>query len=257
VLPTPEQFATLDLGGVERVWRDRYGDASDWVFAFAGDFDMDELFDLAASYIGTLPGDGTVEQWVDVEDPPPAGVVRNEVQAGTGKTSSLSMLFTTPVDSVDGALRANTDVVTEVLTTRLTNVIREQLGESYSPFAVAFITNDPGAIVQTYMKITGAPDRIVSVGDLVAGELADLAANGPTDREFDGAHAQVEEAYQFVDNNSFLEEMINDAIWPDRELQDYFDEFAALGDVTKDTVRQYIADHVPTDQYIQVAVLPR
>ena len=86
---------------------------------------------------------------------------------------------------------------------------------------------------------------------------ADLATNGPTDSEFDGAHAQVEEAYQFVDNNSFLEEMINDAIWPDRELQDYFDEFAALGDVTKDTVRQYIADHVPTDQYIQVAVLPR
>ena len=58
------------------MWRDRYGDAGDWVFAFAGDFDMDELVDLAASYIGTLPGDGTVEQWVDVEDPPPAGVVR-------------------------------------------------------------------------------------------------------------------------------------------------------------------------------------
>ena len=187
----------------------------------------------------------------------PAGVVRNEVRAGTGETSSLSMLFTSPVDSVDGPLRANTDVVTEVLTTRLTNVIREQLGESYSPFATAFITNDPGAIVQTYVQITGSPDRIVSVGDLVAGELADLATNGPTDSEFDGAHAQVEEAYQFVNNNSFLEEMINDAIWPDRELQDYFDEFAALGDVTKDTVRQYIADHVPTDQYIQVAVLPR
>jgi hypothetical protein len=30
-----------------------------------------------------------------------------------------------------------------------------------------------------------------------------------------------------------------------------------LGDVTADTVRQYIADHVPTGEYIQVAVLPR
>ena len=59
------------------MWRDRYGDAGDWVFVFAGDFDIDELVDLAASYIGTLPGDGTVEQWVDVEDPPPAGVVRH------------------------------------------------------------------------------------------------------------------------------------------------------------------------------------
>jgi zinc protease len=257
VLPAPEQFATLDLEGVERVWRDRYGDAGDWVFAFAGDFDVDDLFDLAASYIGTLPGTGAVEQWVDVEDPPPAGVLREEVQAGTGETSTLTMLFTTPVEAVDGALRANTDVVTEVLTTRLTNVIREQLGESYSPYAFSFITNDPGAFVQTFVQVTGSPDRIGSVGDLVIAELADLAADGPTEREFDGAYAQVEEAYGFVDNDSFLEEIINDAIWPDRDIQEYFDEFSALGDVTADTVREYITDHVPTGQYIQVAVLPR
>ena len=43
----------------------------------------------------------------------------------------------------------------------------------------------------------------------------------------------------------------------DRELQDYFDQYSALADVTKDTVRQYIVDHVGTGQFIQVAVLPR
>jgi zinc protease len=257
ILPTPDQFATLDLDGIERVWRDRFGDAGDFVFAFAGDFDMDELVDLASSYIGTLPGDGTVEQWVDVEDPPPAGVVRQEVFAGTGDTSTLTLLFTSPVGTVDGALRANTDVVTEVVTTRLTNVIREQLGESYSPYAFAFINSDPDPLVQAYMQITGSPTRIEAVADLVVAQLDDLAANGPTDSEFDGAFAQVQQSYQYVDNNSFLEELINDAIFPDRELQDYMDEFSALDGVTKDTVRQYIVDHVGTDQFIQVAVLPR
>lgn len=257
ILPTPDQFATLDLDGVERVWRDRFGDASDWVFAFAGDFDMDELVELASSYLGTLPGDGTVEQWVDVEDPPPAGVVRQEVLAGTGDTSTLTLLFTSPAASVDGALRANTDVVTEVLTTRLTDVIREELGESYSPRAFTFINSDPDPLVQTYMQITGSPKRIASVADLVGAELDDLATNGPSDSEFQGAFAQVQESYQFVNNNTFLEELINDAIFPDRELQDYFDQFAAIDDVTNDTVRQFIADHVGTDQYIQVTVLPR
>ena len=76
------------------------------------------------------------------------------------------------------------------------------------------------------MQITGSPERIESVGDLVVAELADLAANGPTEREFSGAYAQVEEAYGFVNNDSFLEEMLNDAIWPDRELQDYIDQYA-------------------------------
>jgi predicted Zn-dependent peptidase len=198
-----------------------------------------------------------VEQWVDVEDPPPAGVVRQEVLAGTGDTSSLTLLFTSPVASVDGALRANTDVVSEVLTTRLTDVIREELGESYSPFAFTFINSDPDPLVQTYMQITGSPKRIASVAELVVAELDDLAVNGPTDSEFSGAFAQVEESYQFVNNNSFLEELINDAIFPDRELQDYFDQYTALEDVTTDTVRQFIDDHVGTDQFVQVTVLPR
>jgi zinc protease len=161
------------------------------------------------------------------------------------------------VATVDSALRANTDVATEVLTTRLTNVIREQLGESYSPRAVAFISNDPGAFVQTFVQVTGAPDRIVSVGELVVAELADLAANGPNEREFQGAYAHVEETYSFVDNGTFLEEIINEAIFPDRELEDYLGEGSALADVTADTVRQFVADHVPASQYVQVAVLPR
>ena len=150
-----------------------------------------------------------------------------------------------------------TDVVTEVLSTGLTDVIRERLGESYSPYAFALIASDPDPVVETYVQITGSPERIESVGDLVIAELADLTANGPTEREFRGAFAQVEEAYGFVDNNSFMEEMLNDAIWPDREMQDYLDQYGALADVTADTVQRYISDHIRADQYIQVAVVPR
>jgi zinc protease len=257
VLPTPEQFATLDLEGVERVWRERFGDAGDWVFVFAGDIDVDELVDLAERYIGTLPGDSTVEQWIDVEDPPPAGVVRSTVEAGTGDSSSLSLLFTTPLASVDGATRATNDVVTEVLTTRLTDVIRERLGESYSPTAFSYINSDPDLALETYVSVTGSPDRVESVGDLVVAEIADLATNGPSEREFQGAFAQVEESYGFVNNQTFIQEMLNDAIWPDREMQDYIDQYSALGDVTAETVRAFIAAQIPTTQYIQVAVLPR
>ncbi len=154
-------------------------------------------------------------------------------------------------------MRANNDVVTEVISTRLTDVIREQLGESYSPNAFSYVNSDPDLAMETYVQVTGSPERVESVGDLVVAELADLAANGPTEREFSGAYAQVEEAYGFVNNDSFIEEMLNDAIWPDREMQDYIDQYSALGDVTPETVRAFIAEHIPAGQYIQVAVLPR
>jgi len=256
-LPTPEAFATLDLEGVERVWRDRYGDAGDFVFVFAGDVDVDELTELAGSYIGTLPGTGAREEWVDVSAPPPTEAIERTVQAGTGDTSSSTMLFSSEIGEVDGALRATKDVVNEVLSTRLTDVVREELGESYSPSVFVAINNDPTPVIDTYVFVTGDPERIAAVGDLIVAELADLAANGPTEREFSGAFAQVEESYNFVNNFGFVEELVNDAIYPDRSVFEWFDEYSALADVDADAVQSFIATHVRPDARVEVTVTPR
>lgn len=256
-LPSPDEFATVDLDGVERVWRSRVADAGDWVFVLAGDLDMDLLADLASRYIGTLPGTGAVERWVDVSPPAPEAVTPVQVRAGTGETAALTLQFTSEVDEVTGVLRATTDVVNEVIAERLTDVIRERLGESYSPSAYVYVANDPTVEVDTYVYVTGSPDRIAAVAELVIAELADLAAEGPTEQEFTAAFAQVDEAYGFVDNGSFVAELTNAAIWPDRSLGEYFEQFGALASVDAATVQSYIADHIRTDRFVEVTVVPR
>jgi len=256
-VPEPEEFATLDLDGVERVWRDRYGDASDWVFVFSGDFDRDAAMSLTGSYLGTLPGSGTTEQWVDVGNPPPPGVDVTEVSAGTGDTASVTMLFTSPVDDIDARLRVTADVSSGLVQARLTDVIREQLGESYSPSSVSFVTTDPDPVIETFVFVTGSPDRVTSIAELVVAELDDLGTNGPTEQEFLNAFAQVEEALNFVNNGSFVQELIDDEIHPRLDLDDYLFERVELENVTAAAVQAYIDEHIGPDRYIQVTVEPR
>jgi zinc protease len=256
VLPTPDEFDTLDLGGVERVWTERYGNASDWVFVFSGDIDIDAVTDLTGSYLGTLPGTEP-EQWIDVGGAPPDEVVRASAEAGTGDTASLTLLFTSAIGDVDARLRVNADIATEVIDARLTDVIRERDGESYSPFAVSYITTDPDPVIETYVSVTGSPDRIEAVADLVSAELADLGENGPSDQEFTNAFAQVEESYNFVNNGDFITELLDDAIHPALDLDDYLLEYSELGSVTAASVAAYLTDHVPTGRYIEVIVRPR
>ncbi|MEO6570566.1 MAG: insulinase family protein [Ilumatobacteraceae bacterium] len=255
-LPTVEQFDTLDLDGIQRVWTSRYGNASDWVFVLSGDLDVDAVSQLADAYLGTLTG-GTPDRIVDVEDPPPPGVVATTVRAGTGDTASLSMLFTSPVADIDQNTRAAADVVTEVLGERLTEVVRERNGDSYSPYAVSYVTTDPAPAIVTYVAVTGAPARIQAVADLVVAELADLGANGPTDREFSNATAQVQETYNFVDNGTFTTELLDDAIDPARRLEDYLFELDGLRSVTAAVVRTYVASNIDTSTYLRVDVVPR
>jgi len=257
VVPTPEQFDTVDLAGVERVWNQRYGDAGDWVFAFSGDLDIDTMIDLAGAYLGTLPSTGTVEQPIDVAVAPPASVERADLVAGSGETGSVSMLFTSAVDALPPQLRAASDVVTALLTARFTEVIREELGESYSPYAVSFHDLDPGPMIDTYVQVSGAPERLPQITDLVLGELADLRDDGPDPSEFDAAFAEVHEQYQFVNNIDFLEVMVDDLLEPSMPVDDYLDQYFALDTVDASTVTTYLRDHVPPGAYVEVTVTPR
>ena len=88
-------------------------------------------------------------------------------------------------------------------------------------------------------------------------ELDDLGTNGPSDQEFFNAFAQVEEALNFVNNGTFVQELLDAEIHPARDLEDYILEFAELQSVAATDVQGYIAAVMPSDQYIQVTVVPR
>jgi zinc protease len=227
------------------------------VFVFVGDVDIDEVFGLAATYLGTLPSSGVGEEPIDVAPPPPAGVVEVSVEAGSGDTATVSLLFTSPVGDITPQLRATTKVATELMTARLTDVIREELGESYSPFAFSQIVTDPDPVIETFVGVTGSPDRVASIADLVVGEIAGLATDGPSVPEFDNAVAQAEEAYGFINNGQILTELLDDAVDPYRELDDYLFEFSRLPSVSPDSVRSFVAEHLTADRYVQVTVVPR
>lgn len=257
LIPTPEQFGTVDLAGVERVWNDRYGDAGDWVFVFSGDFAMDDLSELASSYLATLPATGRADRWIDVSVAPPSAAESVDVTAGTGDTATVTFLFTDEIEQVTPLHRAQADVTTAVLRARLADVVREEFGETYSPYADSYVDADPDPVVETYVEISGAPTRLDQIADLLLAELDDLATNGPSQAEFAAATAEVEEAYNFVGNNQLLDVLLDDAIVPSMPLSGYLGQYGALLTITPADVQGYIADHIPVDRYVEVSVRPR
>ena len=81
-LPTVDSLNSLTADDIERVVRDRFGDASDFAFSFSGDIDIAEFVDLSRRYLATLPATGRTEVVDYVEPAPPAGVVTEQTSAG-------------------------------------------------------------------------------------------------------------------------------------------------------------------------------
>ena len=63
--------ASLDPVRARQLFGERFADAGDFAFAFVGDFELSQMAELAARYIGTLPGDPGSGGYVDNQPLPP------------------------------------------------------------------------------------------------------------------------------------------------------------------------------------------
>lgn len=254
VLPTGSQLDRLTTATVGRIFRDRFSNASDWVFSISGDIDLRDAEALVDRYLGTLEGDGTQEEYLPVEPPVPAGVVTRTVRAGTGDHASLTLQFEVPSDGSEYET-ALADLLTNVIDSRLTDHIREELGASYSPYAVVQVDHVVGRVL-VYVSVTGDPDGMDELAAAVLADLADLALHGPTATEFDHAMATMAQQYNYVDNGAIAWNLVRVTQEPDF-LATIMGALGAVQAVTIDELTAFAARVLPTGQYIQVTQLPR
>jgi zinc protease len=258
LLPTVESLDSVTAEDIERVYRDRFGDASDFSFAFSGDFDPAEVAELSRRYLGTLPATGRVESVDYVEPDPPGGIVAEQVVAGDGEQASVALLYTAPSTPArrDDIVAA---MLQEVLTARLTDVVREELGDSYSPFAFVQISDGGSPNTETYVSNTTAPELLDEVVAAVAAQLADLRESGPTDVEFEAASETVRQQLDLFSNEQVNDEVLS--VFTDPAGNASFDEFLDqaqwVDDISADDIRDAAVRWLPADRYIEVRVLPR
>jgi zinc protease len=258
LLPSVESLNAVTADDVDRVFRDRFGDASDFSFAFSGDFDVEEAVDLARRYLGTLPATGRTESVDFVEPPPPEGVVTTDVAAGEGEQAIVSFLFTAPA-TADRRDDVTALLLQEVVGNRLNDTIREELGDSYSPFAIVEVGSGGSPAAETYLANTTGPELVVEVEQAVLAELDDLRRNGPTDTEYDAAAETVEQQLDLFSNEQINDEVLDVFTDPAgaASFDDFLEQAFLVDDISAADLRDAIASWLPADRFIVVRVLPR
>lgn len=258
LLPTVDSLNSVTAEDIDRVYRDRFGDASDFSFAFSGDFELSELIELSRRYLATLPSTGRVDAVDFVEPAPPAGVVVEQTTGGEGAQASVAFLFTAPAtpDRRDDVMAA---MLQEIVTSRLTDVVREELGDSYSPYA--FVQVDPGGspYVGTYISNTTAPELLDEVVAAVIAQLDDVRTAGPTDAEFRAASENIRQQLDLFSNEQVNHEVLSVFTDPagNASFDEFLDEPMWVDDITADDIRDAVVRWLPADQYIEVRTLPR
>ena len=256
---TPQDVESIDLAGIERVWSTGFENAAGWTFAIVGDIDVKQTITLARQYLGTLVSTSPEPAAVTIIRQPPPGIISNTVAAGTGDKATVFRLYSARAAStVENAVLA--DVATEIVTNRILARLREQLGDSYSPFASVDITPSADGgddYVDVYFEIGAAPEQVAEITAALGEEMGALVKDGPTGSDFAAAIAVLSEQYGFVGNEGLADVLLNSHSGIGETTDEYVQRDDVLDDLQSVDVRSYLAAVIHLDSYIEIHAVPR
>jgi len=180
-VPTVAQVQALTLDQVLAFHKQRFSNAADFTFAFAGNFKVDEIVPLLARYLGSLPSRGKPTSNFASKFPRyPTGNLAVQVHKGLEpKSSTRITYFTTgaPIEELD-MHRAR--ACASILTDHLRQTLRELMGGTYSASAgFSNLAPVPGYSTMT-VAFGSDPARVDTLVQATLSEIQKLRNDGPS-----------------------------------------------------------------------------
>ena len=250
--PPADVISNLTVDNVRQVIRERFSNAADFTFIFAGDISLADLKDLAQRYLGTLPSTGEQEEVENLERPLPAGVHQHTVTAGPNDSGQVLLRFQAPTD-YSTLLTHQTTVLRELIETRMFNLLRRELGATYAP--QLFIDNhyEPAEVTEVQTFIDTAPDQAIEVARQLAAELTGLGET-LTREEYDLAISKLESKFTLESNEILVENLKRYVEFPKLDLNELLNPEQFVEQMNYKDIKALASQVLPADHYIQVLV---
>ncbi|MGA2623198.1 MAG: insulinase family protein [Bacteroidota bacterium] len=177
----PMTTALLDEMNLQtsyNVYRDRFADASDFIFFFVGNFQPATIKPLVETYLGGLPALHRTETWKDVGVNPPSGVIEKTVKKGIEPKSAVRIVFTGSFEWTREH-RHQIQSMASVLTIKLREVLREEKGGVYGVGVGASPSHYPKERYTLGIGFGCAPERVDELVKAVFEQIDSLQKYGP------------------------------------------------------------------------------
>jgi zinc protease len=237
-------------------YKDRFGDASDFTFVFAGSFQPQAIKPLVEQYLGALPGIRRKESWRDEGVTPPAGVVEKTVRKGIEPKSQVTIVFTGPLNA-PATESVALDALALTLENRLRLTVREALQGTYGVEIEATAQPIPSPRYSVTIDFGCDPQRADELVKSVFRDIEALRAKGPTEREVsDAREALLRRHETALARNPSLAGEIAGRYEDGEDLSTFFGLPREYQKLTTEIVRAAAQGYLDTGRYVRVTLYP-
>jgi zinc protease len=237
-------------------YKDRFADASDFVFVFVGSFDLETMKPLVQRYLGSLPALHRNERARDVGMRTPTGVVEKQVRSGIAPRSQVSIVFSGAFEN-DEMHRVVARAMADTLGGNLQRTLREDLGGTYGVSVVASFTKRPTEEYRVTITFACDPARTESLVKAAFQVIDQFKTTGPgVGQMVDTRAALLRDLETNTERNDYLLNRIIFKYEYGEDVQEVFDMRPLYDRLTVATLRDAARAYLNTNRYVEVRLLP-
>ena len=173
-----EDLPKLTSQNLKQIHQERFGDLSDLLLVFVGDFDLDQLRNLAQRYLGNLPAAGRKESWKDLHLDLKPGHIDSISRGGLAPKTLVEYTWHGAFENT-AQERYRFSSMVSALQIRLREVLREQESGIYSLSFNGNVEYHPRPVYRITLGFNTEPERDEELMQKAIAVIADFCKNGP------------------------------------------------------------------------------
>lgn len=252
-----EDLGRIDADRMSAFYAERFRNAADFTFFFVGAFTVDQVTPLLTTYLASLPSTGKAEsRGRDMDVHFPAMVLRETVKKGQEPRSQTAIMFfaDTGLDELEThRLRA----ATSILQMRLRDVLREELGGTYSVGVAYSDTSPQPGYGTTSVQFGSSPENAERLTSVVMQELERFRREGPSDTDVQVVkETEKRELETSMRQNGYWLNSLQAMHLLRRDPLRILQRAARTEALSQDNIHTVIRKYFPPDRYTVVTLMP-
>ncbi|MCD4769407.1 MAG: insulinase family protein [Bacteroidales bacterium] len=177
----------IEFNEIERIYRERFKGADDFIFFIVGNMEEDEVKPLVEKYIGSLTRAEGEENWKNHKKYGPKGKTVKEIGMELEIPKSTVIVNFSKKFEFNAYNRQAFRVIKGILDLRYNETIREEEGGTYGVSTNITTSQYPEEKVNAVILFDCEPERANNLKEIVYGEIEKLYTSGPGQEDLDKA----------------------------------------------------------------------
>ena len=247
----------IDADRMRTFYIERFKNAADFTFFLVGAFTVDEITPLLTTYLASLPSTGRTEsRGVDMNLRFPEAVQRETVNKGQEPRSQTAIMFfaDTGLDELEThRLRA----ATRILQMRLREVLREELGGTYSVGVRYSDTSPQPGYGTTSVQFGSSPENAERLTNVVMEELDRLRREGPSETDVQVVKETEKRGLESsILQNGYWLNSLQAMHLLERDPRSILGRVERAESLSKENIHAVVRKYFPPDRYTIVTLMP-